>query len=107
MPAGSSCTSTPAALVDATAGMRHSANPGALTISVTSPGAGGASENLPAESVVVWCSAPDGTRVVTAAPTTTRPLASWTTPEITAPAGTDVCEAACADRLAGRIKAAT
>ena len=71
--AGCSVTSTFSA-VAGTIACRQSANPGARTMSVTSPAAGGAIENRPDPSLVVRRSAPEPTRAVTVAPTMAAPV---------------------------------
>ena len=58
-----------------------SANPPARTTTVTSPAASVSMENRPSGPVVARCSAPDAARTMTAAPETTPPLESCTTPE--------------------------
>src|SRR6185436_5014238 len=59
-----------------------SAKPPARTITVTSRASATSTEKRPSGPVVTRCSAPDSTRMMTAAPETAPPVASWTTPEI-------------------------
>ena len=90
--AGWSTTSTLPAAIPCASDLRHSANPVARTISVTSPPAGRATENLPDASLVVCRSSPDATRTMTEAPAIAPPVESWTMPDMTAPASSPVCE---------------